>query len=464
MRDITGHPVNALVWDQFEKQKSRGVDGFGVFNGEFIYKTPKLKKMRQWLRKERNQTDFLMFHHRYPTSTINVSRGAHPFTTGDFFVVNAKRKKDRKNVRYILEHNGVISNAKALKAEHEKLGIVYQSILEDGTFNDSEALLWDFALTMEGKQQEMKAYGGIAFVVAKLVDNELSHLMFGKNFGRPLKLYKGKEGIIVSSEGPGEDIKEHQLYTYNWKLNRVTNKYFRVPSWDPESYSQTWNSYQSSKQNTPGRLPSGGETYHVPSQPSTHYPLRDIVNNRKLELEQKRIIDLEEDVSLYIPKAGVDFYYNEDGEAIYFDDEQREQEIISDGKTVNDLRMEQYDQEWWLNEFAGSDKRAKELPVWAVYSTYMKNANGLYEKAFNAMDEELSYYVSQRRSRIRDLIVATIEECMEMIVNSGDYIDSSSADDFFVNWAEYRERARAEDKENDDSKLVQTLIGAGQEG
>lgn len=191
------------------------------------------KRMKRWFKKDRNGSDMLLFHHRFPTSTINVKRAAHPFNTGDYF----------GNVTYVLVHNGVISNPKDLKTAHEAEGIKYQSILQDGTYNDSEALLWDFALTMEGKQDGLKAYGGIAFICIKLVDGELDKLYFGRNYGRPLNLFRVKEGMMLSSEGEGEEIDVARLYTYNYALKRLTTKYFKIPSYDASTYSSNWDTY-----------------------------------------------------------------------------------------------------------------------------------------------------------------------------------------------------------------------------
>lgn len=188
------------------------------------------KRIKRWFKKERNGSDLVLFHHRFPTSTVNVKRAAHPFNTGDHF----------GNVKYVLVHNGVISNPKDLKPEHEKLGINYQSVLQDGTYNDSEALLWDFALTMEGQQEELKVYGGIAFICIKLVDDVPEKLYFGRNYGRPLKLFRGKDGIMLSSEGIGDEIEAARLYTYNYKLNRMTHKFFRIPSYDSSKWNSNW--------------------------------------------------------------------------------------------------------------------------------------------------------------------------------------------------------------------------------
>lgn len=209
--------VKELVWKQYEEQKSRGTAGFGVFDGHYVVKAATEKRIKRWFNRPSNTPTTLLFHHRWPTSTENVRRAAHPFHTGNYF----------GNTRYILAHNGVIRNSKELREKHEKLGITYSSVTQDGRFNDSEALLWDFALTMEKKQDKLQAYGDMAIICIRTKNNELDRLYFGRNYGRPLKMKRTKDSLFLSSEGDGTDIDGAQLYTYNYALNRLTHHYFR---------------------------------------------------------------------------------------------------------------------------------------------------------------------------------------------------------------------------------------------
>lgn len=205
-------------------QRNRGTQGFGLFDGmkQNLVRAANENKILKWL--VNYDSDLIMFHHRFPTSTINVKRAAHPFSTKKYF----------GDTQYILVHNGSVSNSKELKPKHEKLGIKYQSQLQDGTFNDSESLLWDFALTMEGKQDELKAYGGIAFICMKLVKGKLEKLYFARNYSKPLTMRYTKKGLELSSEGEGESIKEHTLHTFNYELKRLTKRNFQIPSWNYE--------------------------------------------------------------------------------------------------------------------------------------------------------------------------------------------------------------------------------------
>lgn len=118
----------------------------------------------------------LIFHHRWPTSTANLTHCAHPIEAMD---------------GSLLVHNGIISNAHALRAKHEKRGIVYTTL--DGVkFNDSEALAHDVALAMQhpyknkkGIYYNLKSVGSYAFV---RYDPKSSIIQFARNDGSPLNL------------------------------------------------------------------------------------------------------------------------------------------------------------------------------------------------------------------------------------------------------------------------------------
>ena len=235
--NIDGMPVNNDVLEQFDKQRNRGTQGFGLFDGQEmnIVREVAEDNILKWLVKY--DSNLLLFHHRYPTSTDNTKNTAHPFSTKKFF----------KNSQYILVHNGHISNSRELKLEHEKIGIKYQSITSDGRFNDSEALLWDFALTMEGKQKELKARGGIALVCIRTKKGRPHSIMFARNTN-PLHLEHDDTGFRLSSEGRGTMIDADKLHTINFKTNKLVKTDLKVPGYTYSStagtggdYNQGWN-------------------------------------------------------------------------------------------------------------------------------------------------------------------------------------------------------------------------------
>jgi predicted glutamine amidotransferase len=228
MENFSGNPVNNDLLQQYDKQKHRGTQGFGIFDGQELNMVHEANENQilKWLVKY--DSNLLLMHHRFPTSTINVKRAAHPFSTKDYFN-KSKRKKDQ--VQYILVHNGSIRNAEELYNKHFDMDIDYYSVLQDQTFNDSEALLWDFALYAEGKQKELTAKGGIAFICLKLEAGKLSKMYFARNYSSPLKMIRTKEGISLASElEGGENIDTDTLYTWNYKLKRLTTKKLEIPT------------------------------------------------------------------------------------------------------------------------------------------------------------------------------------------------------------------------------------------
>jgi predicted glutamine amidotransferase len=205
---------------QFDKQRSRGTEGFGLFDGQemHIVRATKEDKILKWLVKY--NSNLIMFHHRYPTSTDNVKRAAHPFSTKDYF----------GDTQYILVHNGVISNDDKAYDKHQKLGITYTSLLDNGSFNDSESLLWDVALLLEGKQDKLEVHGSIAFICLKTVKGKLSKMYFGRNHN-PLKMYQDENGIMLSSEGVGDMIERDMLYEFDYKTHKVMRSILEIPAY-----------------------------------------------------------------------------------------------------------------------------------------------------------------------------------------------------------------------------------------
>lgn len=175
------------------------------------------KNITKWLKKY--NSNIIMFHHRNPSSTINIKRACHPFSTRDYF----------GKTEYVLIHNGYITNANELFTAHATDGIPYQSFLEDLTFNDSEALLWDFALYMEGEQPDIRAKGGIAFICMKIVDGKLTNLYFDRNTN-PLFMKRKKDKLYLASEGKGQSITPGLLYNYDYQKDEITTTKLELPN------------------------------------------------------------------------------------------------------------------------------------------------------------------------------------------------------------------------------------------
>lgn len=211
--------VNTFVIDQLQDQLTRGKEGFGIV---FIDKQNKIevrrateltKVMVDLYMKESN---LILLHHRYPTSTKNKINQTHPLEIKD-----GSLKHD-----YLVVHNGVIRNDEELKEKHEALGFVYQTQVttitgtyESIDFNDSEAVAIEVARLLDGQEKDIEVEGTMAFIAIK-INKETGKAMsihFARNEGNPLKLSKSRGVMTLSSEGKGDDIKPFTLYNLDIK-------------------------------------------------------------------------------------------------------------------------------------------------------------------------------------------------------------------------------------------------------
>lgn len=181
----------------------------------------------------------MLYHHRWPTSTDNVRNACHPFSTKDTFDSN-----------YVMVHNGVVFNDTLLKSEHDKLGIKYVSLQADGRFNDSEALLYDIALYLEGKQPDLRAEGDIAFIVVENKDGKPHKLHFGRNYGSPLYMSFSTSQLSLASQAESKNnasmIDPGTLYTFDYETHNISKKALEIPEWAAR-YNQRNGAYQSNQ-------------------------------------------------------------------------------------------------------------------------------------------------------------------------------------------------------------------------
>ena len=225
-----GKPVNNQIKQQYHLQKSRGRKGFGVFDGDFSHLIRKTGEddILKWLDKYKSSD--ILFHHRQPTSTDNVKNACHPFSTRDHFKTN-----------YILIHNGMITNSKWVKDDHEKLGIEYYSTQADKRFNDTEALSWDLALYLEGKQDKLETYGSIAFICLA-INKKGKKLYFGRNSSPLFMSISKKRMILASVKGAAQtEVKPHTLYEFDYTTKKLTTKPLRIRAWLNDNVVETIN-------------------------------------------------------------------------------------------------------------------------------------------------------------------------------------------------------------------------------
>jgi len=214
-----GQQVNALIKVLYENQKERGKQGFGFvgMNKDKIqlFRSTDEKGIIDYL--NNYEFDEILFHHRLPTSTDNNISSTHPF---ELFYGDKK---------YYFIHNGMIENSLELFKEHKrlnlkyKLNLKYTSLQKDGKFNDSEALAWEFIIWLSDNRRSIKAVGSVAFICLEM-DKELNRaekLYFYRNDGNPLKLFKDKTTLTLSSSGVGNEIKKDRLYYYDYATKNI---------------------------------------------------------------------------------------------------------------------------------------------------------------------------------------------------------------------------------------------------
>jgi len=234
-------PINKVILKQYLKQKNRGIRGFGIYDSDFsnIIKETEEKNILKWL--NRHPSSEILFHHRLPTSTDNTKSSAHPFSTKDYF----------PDKEYILIHNGHISNSKDLAEAHREMDIKYWSIQDDGRFNDSESLLWEVALYLEGKKAEIDARGNVAFICIEKNKFDKSknklHYFHNNEVSSPLYLRETKKFYLLASEDKdrlGKEIPINKLFTYSYEDGNTVEKALTIPlyttAWHyPKTYNHT---------------------------------------------------------------------------------------------------------------------------------------------------------------------------------------------------------------------------------
>lgn len=208
-------PVNQVVRTLYEGQKSRGSDGFGFVGLTkkriSTYRATTEKGIVKYLNE--NKFDEILFHHRLPTSTDNTIPTTHPFEI----------KMESIGKKYYFAHNGIINNDDDLWDKHLQLGIDYKSMdKKNGIFNDSESLAWEFCLWLNGMIDKFEARGSVALLCLELDEkNKAQKLFFYRNEANPLKLFRSKQYLMISSEGCGEEVRKNRVYYYDYKDKQI---------------------------------------------------------------------------------------------------------------------------------------------------------------------------------------------------------------------------------------------------
>ncbi len=263
IKRIAGVQASRSVIKRYQKQKSRGTEGYGymaINNGRVVsIKRAKHEgEILAMLCKE--SANEILFHHRKPTGTPNLVGLTHPIVVSN----------EMLNYDYVVVHNGSVTNTIELKREHESLGIKYTTsfvakntkvteTLEEVTFsngfvepnqkiskdititntsghNDSESLAVELALTIEGYKDSLGVRGSFATICYQLnkdgsdgiIGASVNRIYFGRNIGRPLKIESiGKNNkkdsmLSLCSEGSGVEVSTEVLQYIEYANPKTT--------------------------------------------------------------------------------------------------------------------------------------------------------------------------------------------------------------------------------------------------
>lgn len=199
--------ANKILLDQYELQTGRGKQGFGlveVKKTNFSIKRS-MSEPRAIVDIMQSDAKIMLFHHRFPTSTTNLHGQTHPI-----LVSNAKLEFD-----WLVMHNGVIGNDIMLKKEHENLGFLYTTIIDEEykysgvsyeKFNDSEAFAIELVRYLELQSDIINTQGSAAFISMKIdkISGKPLSIIIGRNDKNPLDMELKDDGILIASDIPGE--------------------------------------------------------------------------------------------------------------------------------------------------------------------------------------------------------------------------------------------------------------------
>jgi hypothetical protein len=182
------------------------------------------------------------------------------------------------------------------------MGIKYVSVQPDDRSNDSEALLWDLALYLEGKQAGLKAYGNYAFILYQQKRGDKSDkpkLYFGRNIN-PLMIHFSKNQVSIASEATlgskAIEAQKDMLYMYDYSTGELKTTALTMPTWATQNQ----------------------QTFPIPTQTprNTHpigYNTKDDVDNFIERIEEEYLRRQEEREDEIIEERAsetVDYYMN----------------------------------------------------------------------------------------------------------------------------------------------------------
>ncbi len=226
-----GTPIDDAV-KMYRKQRDRGNEGFGflALKDARIVSFERSTHEHQILNALEGvrtlEPDTILFHHRYPTSTINIKECAHPLPL---------KKKGWKNNYYFI-HNGVVSGqdedaihkagyemkSRVSEIKYYRAGDTTYEQIVDSEVNDSEYLGYYVASLLEGERKDIPMSGAIAaFMLQENKKTGLCTLYVMRNFMNPICAWRDKEKgthtFQLASEGKGPQVEPNMIHRFNWK-------------------------------------------------------------------------------------------------------------------------------------------------------------------------------------------------------------------------------------------------------
>jgi predicted glutamine amidotransferase len=305
VRRKDGLSANKRVWKKYNKQRTRGNDGFGfiAIEGDTVksYKrTMTEDKIEDALKAENSA--HILFHHRFPTSTENLPESAHPIQV---------KHRELKYTYYVV-HNGVITNDDTLREDHMKLGYTYTTAIEkqyrtakgtiytSGTeYNDSEALAIELARTIEGLQTEVRARGSMAVIILQCdkTGKKVHRMYYGRNEGNPLTVYEDDTQMCIASEG-GKNIPSDTMFCYDLATGATTEEAVLFQPYAIPKSTMGYNYGHSYSNGYTGGYPLDDEEedYAYGSKTITEPPLR--AHDYSAEEYEQHLDDIEADITI----------------------------------------------------------------------------------------------------------------------------------------------------------------------
>lgn len=221
MKRKDGRPAYKSVLKRYRAQKARGTQGFGyvAIENDHIVSYQRAETEHEIVNLiSKEKASEILFHHRQPTGTPNMTELAHPFLIENSLLDH----------QYFVAHNGVIRNTGDLKDAHEKMGIEYTSemlkayITKQGeqhvtgiSWNDSESLAIETALALDGKKSRIDTEGPAAVIGLQTKGKKIVNRFFFRNILNPLKWHEDNIMISITSTGEGIVIPPEKIFALN---------------------------------------------------------------------------------------------------------------------------------------------------------------------------------------------------------------------------------------------------------